>query len=180
MDLSREANATSPKGLNGFHKRSYPDHTYEGQWKDGKQSGWGTEKLTDDSRYTGQFSNNKKHGKGTEISTYTDEEQYEGEFSEGKRHGSGQLQYLKDGPISDGPFVHGIDMMHNDPEERQLLGEKVEQAKRKRRLTEPESEQTMQGTGIEGPSLNSEAGSGSGSGLGYLALPQTMTIRSLS
>ena len=39
--------------------------TYEGDWKDGKQNGKGTEYFADGGRYEGEFKDDQANGKGT-------------------------------------------------------------------------------------------------------------------
>ncbi len=68
----------------------YGEIKYEGEWKDGKKHGKGTETSLDGKRYEGMWRNNEEHGFGTQ--TYSDSdgrEEYKGYWKDGEYHGQG-------------------------------------------------------------------------------------------
>ncbi|BFY99184.1 hypothetical protein BsWGS_02224 [Bradybaena similaris] len=79
---------------------------YDGDWKKGKRSGFGTLTRADGKggftkEYSGGWKNDMKHGYGTEF--YSETEYYEGEWYAGKRSGWGRM-YYSDGTIYEGEW----------------------------------------------------------------------------
>jgi hypothetical protein len=60
---------------------------YDGEWREGKPHGEGSEVIQNSITYTGQFVNGKKEGKGTMV--YKDNTRYEGEFKNNEIEGFG-------------------------------------------------------------------------------------------
>lgn len=69
----------------------YAGSYYEGEVKDGKPHGKGTQYYENQKSYEGQWVNGKKEGRGTEY--YKDEKRYQGEWKEGKKEGQGTKYY---------------------------------------------------------------------------------------
>ena len=65
--------------------------TYDGEWQNGEQHGYGILKASDGSRYEGVFQAGKRHGKGRHVSFAG--QVYEGDWVQGQRHGYGRLIY---------------------------------------------------------------------------------------
>ena len=65
--------------------------TLEGDWKDNKLDGTGTERKGKKVRYSGEFKEGKKHGRG--VYMLDDGSKYIGEFKNGKIHGEGVYIY---------------------------------------------------------------------------------------
>ncbi len=61
--------------------KSYTDGKYEGELKNGKFHGYGTENYPNGNKYVGEFKNGKHHGSGTV--NYHDGVKYEGEWMDG-------------------------------------------------------------------------------------------------
>ncbi|MCF0114660.1 MAG: hypothetical protein HUJ56_04850, partial [Erysipelotrichaceae bacterium] len=76
---------------------------YEGDFKDGKRSGYGTgtETSTDGNKYEGEFRNGLWHGKGT--ITYANGSMYEGQLKYRQRDGYGIMIY-EDGTTYEGSW----------------------------------------------------------------------------
>ena len=60
---------------------------YQGQVKDGKEHGQGTETYPNGDKYKGEFKDGRKHGQGTY--SFYDGRKYVGEWKYGKRDGQG-------------------------------------------------------------------------------------------
>ena len=71
-----------------------PEHRYEGEWSDNKQSGQGSYCWGDGSSYVGQFDDGLFDGYG--VMKYGKDkktDRYEGEWKEGKQSGYGSEFY---------------------------------------------------------------------------------------
>ena len=66
----------------GQGTESQSSYVYEGGWKDGIKNGHGTFSYTEGDSYVGELKNSLFHGQGT--FTFTDGSKYVGEFKEGK------------------------------------------------------------------------------------------------
>ncbi|XP_018412758.1 PREDICTED: MORN repeat-containing protein 3 [Nanorana parkeri] len=81
---------------------------YEGDWKCGKRSGFGTSSVQDPitgeyvKLYSGCWKNNKQHGYGTFF--YRDTEYYEGHWKAGQRSGWGRMHFAN-GEIYEGEWL---------------------------------------------------------------------------
>jgi len=75
---------------------------YEGDFKQDKPHGLGTEQLTCGTNYRGQFKDGEKEGYGT--CQYPDGTAYDGEWVAGKRHGEG-IVFTADGDSYQGVFL---------------------------------------------------------------------------
>lgn len=72
-----------------MHAWTSPERTrYVGEFRNGKEEGWGTYTWSDGQKYEGEFKNGEFHGHGTWEGS-AGEGKYEGEFREGKFHGQG-------------------------------------------------------------------------------------------
>lgn len=60
-------------------------HVYQGQFLEGKRSGYGLMKYCNGDQYKGQWLGDETHGRGKH--TYADGYSYEGQFKTGMRHG---------------------------------------------------------------------------------------------
>lgn len=78
---------------------------YEGDWKDGKKCGRGTETWADGSVYEGTFESDQRHGRGVFRSGHKGEI-YQGEWSYNHRHGLG-IQTFSDGSKYRGEWWRG-------------------------------------------------------------------------
>ena len=78
---------------------------YEGDFKDGKENGYGTTKWTDGAVYVGKFKNGLWHGQGK--MRWANGEVYEGRFMNGFRHGKGKTTY-PNGEIYEGDYRDGL------------------------------------------------------------------------
>lgn len=74
---------------------------YEGDFKDGKENGYGTTTWTDGAVYVGKFKNGLWHGQGK--MKWANGEVYEGSFMNGLRHGKGKTTY-PNGEIYEGDY----------------------------------------------------------------------------
>ncbi|CAL6013468.1 Membrane_occupation and recognition nexus (Morn) repeat protein [Hexamita inflata] len=81
-------------------KLTTPQSVYEGEFKNGRKNGHGTE-TTATEKYTGQFMNDVKHGTGTQ--TDLNQNVYTGVFKNGLRNGPGTLK-MKDGSVFEGEW----------------------------------------------------------------------------
>ena len=63
------------------------DLKYEGELKNGKLNGYGTQYFKDGQIYVGEFKNNKKHGFGIEY--YINDDKYDGEWRNNSFNGKG-------------------------------------------------------------------------------------------
>ena len=78
---------------------------YEGEWKDGMKNGRGTETWPDlGAKYEGEWKDGMKDGRGTE--TWTDGEKYEGEWKDGMKNGRG-TETWPDGSKYEGEWKDG-------------------------------------------------------------------------
>ena len=77
---------------------------YEGEYKDGKYHGQGTETWSDGDKYEGEFKDGKNHGQGT--LTFPDGIKFVGEFKEDKPWNT--TGFDKDGNIF-GKYVNGVE-----------------------------------------------------------------------
>lgn len=73
--------------LNGYHKKTYSNGYYEGNFVNGKRHGTGTYVFNDGCKYVGEFNNNVREGYATYY--YKDGSRFEGYFKNGIRHGKG-------------------------------------------------------------------------------------------
>jgi hypothetical protein len=81
---------TLPYVWKGFgDKETHPK--YEGDVKNGKPDGQGTETFPDGSKYIGEWIGGKPTGQGTQ--TYYDGDKYVGLFKDGKYHGQGTYTF---------------------------------------------------------------------------------------
>jgi hypothetical protein len=90
-------NNEEPHGIEGVI-RFYDEcnglmEKYEGDWKDGKKCGRGTETWADGSVYEGTFESDQRHGRGIFRSDHKGEI-YQGEWSRNHRHGLGNSGIL--------------------------------------------------------------------------------------
>ena len=76
---------------------------YIGEWKEGKQDGYGTAKYNNGSTYDGEFKKGQKHGQGSWK--WENVGKYEGGWKEGKRDGQGTYTYLKDHKTAEGIYI---------------------------------------------------------------------------
>ena len=76
---------------------------YEGEYKDGKWHGIGTDRFSEGGRYEGEFKDGNYHGIGAYI--FSDGSKYEGEFKDGnvwngiRTNADGSKTEWKDGEI---------------------------------------------------------------------------------
>ena len=63
---------------------------YEGEYKDEKYHGHGTETWSDGDKYEGEFKDGKRNGHGTY--TWSDGGKYVGKFKDGEYHGNGKVK----------------------------------------------------------------------------------------
>ncbi len=78
---------------------------YEGDFKDGKENGYGTTKWPDGAVYVGKFKNGLWHGQGK--MRWANGEVYEGRFMNGLRHGKGKTTY-PNGEFYEGDYRDGM------------------------------------------------------------------------
>lgn len=107
----------------GTQKWAAAQTLYQGDWKFGKRSGFGSLSIFDPKtqlykrQYSGGWKNDKKHGYGTFY--YSEDEYYEGEWFQGDRGGWGRM-YYSDGSIYEGEWYgdkregHGMLRLAND------------------------------------------------------------------
>eukprot|EP00911_Craspedida_sp_UC1_P001797 UC1_evm1s1373 len=76
-------------GRNGFHKVTFANGVYEGEWKDGKQHGRGKYTFASGNVYEGEWKDDKRTGRGK--FTWPSGDVYEGEWKDGKRTGQGKF-----------------------------------------------------------------------------------------
>ena len=74
---------------------------YEGEFKDGKQHGQGSQTWTGGQHYEGESKNGKRNGTGKFI--YHTGEVYEGQWKDNAKHGTGTLAYT-DGSVYEGQW----------------------------------------------------------------------------
>ena len=90
-----------------IHKNG--DEIYEGQWCNGKLSGYGR-KIGNIAYYIGDWKDGKRHGQGTIV--YSDGTTYVGAFKDDMFHGPGKLTKA-DGTVYEGEWVqdhfNGVD-----------------------------------------------------------------------
>ncbi|CAG9312805.1 unnamed protein product [Blepharisma stoltei] len=68
--------------------------SYEGEWKNGKQNGFGVENWPDGARFSGNFVNGKKNGKGKFI--WADGSMFDGDFLDNQITGYGKYNWADD------------------------------------------------------------------------------------
>jgi len=115
--------------------------SYEGEWENDQQNGFGTLIWNNGNKYVGDFKNNKRHGRGVmQLSNgtaydgeFAENEMhgwgvfttpdviYEGDFRHNKRHGKG-VETLSNGEVYDGMFYDDIEF-YNDKIGRVFLAE---------------------------------------------------------
>ena len=78
---------------------------YEGDFKDGKENGYGTTKWPDGAVYVGKFKNGLWHGQGK--MRWANGEVYEGRYMNGFRHGKGKTTY-PNGEFYEGDYRDGL------------------------------------------------------------------------
>ena len=78
---------------------------YEGDFKDGKENGYGTTKWPDGAVYVGKFKNGLWHGQGK--MRWANGEVYEGSFMNGFRHGKGKST-RPNGEFYEGDYRDGL------------------------------------------------------------------------
>ena len=97
---------TVPKNNAKVVELAFPNgNHYQGEWHEGKPSGFGTYVWKDGSRYAGQFRAGELHGTGTK--TWASGKQYAGEWSHSTYHGHGELTF-PDGSRYVGSFARGM------------------------------------------------------------------------
>ncbi|KAJ1468864.1 hypothetical protein T484DRAFT_2224754 [Baffinella frigidus] len=69
--------------------------SYEGEWRQDMQQGFGVEVYPDGGVYTGQFHGNARHGIG--MYAFADGQAYAGQFRFGLQHGPGVLTVAEEG-----------------------------------------------------------------------------------
>ena len=74
---------------------------HEGEYRQGRRHGRGTNTWSNGSRYEGEFQNGKVHGRGTY--TWSNGSRYVGEWQAGKKHGRG-TRILRDGTRYEGEW----------------------------------------------------------------------------
>ena len=102
----------------GYEKNGVPDGIgtmvwkfprqvrYFGQWKFGRENGFGVKFYHDDSVYIGNFVDGEPNGLGNYI--YSDERRFSGKWINSQPHGNGIMKY-PDGKISIGEFRESKD-----------------------------------------------------------------------
>lgn len=80
------------------------NNIYEGEVKDGRPHGQGTETYPSGAKYQGNFNNGLRHGQGTYA--WAEGDQHVGEYKDGNANGQGTLT-LPDGTKYDGEFKDG-------------------------------------------------------------------------
>jgi len=93
-------------GAAQWFRDNLPFETDEGEWREGKQVGYGTQ-VWPSGRYEGELYEGEPHGRGVLVSRNV---RYEGEFRNGKPHGLGTLTRGTDviyGTWTDGCFRNG-------------------------------------------------------------------------
>jgi hypothetical protein len=87
---------------------------YEGDFTNGKMTGYGFYKWSNNNTYKGQFLDGKLHGKG--IFKWSDGNEYEGDYVNNIKEGQGEYR-SKNGKIYKGPYKngkqHGIGIVTN-------------------------------------------------------------------
>eukprot|EP01047_Picozoa_sp_COSAG01_P002169 COSAG01_NODE_56_length_31088_cov_39.354771_5_plen_1355_part_00 len=79
-------------GLMTYDSTKWWRQVYEGEWKDGRRHGTGSENFADGTRYVGEWKDGRRHGNGTEQ--LSDGTSYRGEWKHGHRHGKGTEMLL--------------------------------------------------------------------------------------
>ena len=111
--LPFEEPAFPPPGLsplNPVWKQQNPAHgshkyfNYDGQWNNGKMTGFGRFCFVDGSTYDGQWLENMRHGSGT--AEYVQGHKYEGQWFDDYMHGTGRMEF-KNGTVYEGGFQEG-------------------------------------------------------------------------
>ena len=96
--------------LNPTWKAQNPAHgsdkyfNYDGQWNNGKMTGFGRFYFVDGSTYDGEWLESMRHGTGT--ATYKEGHVYEGEWFDDYMHGQGRLEF-RNGIVYEGTFQEG-------------------------------------------------------------------------
>jgi len=107
-DPAYPAPGSSP--LNPKWEKQNPAHgsdkyyNYDGQWKNGKMSGFGRFCFVDGSTYDGQWLENMRHGTGT--AHFKQGHTYEGQWFDDYMHGQGRLEFRM-GIVYEGSFEKG-------------------------------------------------------------------------
>ncbi len=111
--LPLEDPAYPPPGLSPLNpkwKKQNPSHgshkyfNYDGQWKNGKMTGFGRFCFVDGSTYDGEWLENMRHGTGT--AHYVQGHVYEGQWFDDFFHGQGRLEF-QNGIVYEGGFKEG-------------------------------------------------------------------------
>lgn len=90
---------------NGYGVKKYASHkTYTGWWIDGTECGYGFMQYSNGTKYTGQFADGKENGNG--ILQYSNGNVYTGQFKCGYEHGHGVMKF-NDGDIYTGQWKSG-------------------------------------------------------------------------
>jgi MORN repeat len=95
------------RGAAQWFKNNLPFETDEGEWRAGRQSGYGTQ-VWPSGRYDGELVDGEPHGRGVLIMQGA---RYEGEFRAGKPNGAGTLTRGSEifrGAWTEGCFREGI------------------------------------------------------------------------
>ena len=120
---------------------------YQGDWLDGKRSGYGSWSRADGTRYVGYWEDDKPSGEG--IILFADGTTYSGSWKEGKRDGQGTLTY------PDGRKLTGLWSANQFVEEQgELEPEQVKPSDQP--STEPEPEPETEPSSEPDPSPESE------------------------
>ena len=85
---------------------AYGDKIFEGEFKNGRRHGQGTETFANGEIYEGEWKDGERNGQGTHTYAYGDNnkyvEKYVGEWKDGKRSGKGTYTW------ADGREVSGV------------------------------------------------------------------------
>eukprot|EP00931_Biecheleriopsis_adriatica_P101959 TRINITY_DN76_c0_g2_i1.p1 TRINITY_DN76_c0_g2~~TRINITY_DN76_c0_g2_i1.p1 ORF type:complete len:239 (+),score=49.80 TRINITY_DN76_c0_g2_i1:52-768(+) len=85
-----------------------PEETYDGEWLDDKQHGFGTHHWSDGRSYEGEYFRGKFHGKGRmEWDSGVEKMIYEGEYKDDMKHGQGKFTW-QNGSSYQGGWVDGM------------------------------------------------------------------------
>jgi len=108
----------SNNGFNGKGKFISSQVTYDGEWKNNRPDGQGTEIFKDTSTYTGNFKLGKKDQKGV-FTWLSNNKKYDGYFKNGEMHGRGILSIPSSGSSQnvssnfEGRFENGLKVTDN-------------------------------------------------------------------
>jgi hypothetical protein len=93
-------------GTETNHNLKFPDYLrFRGDWVDGKKTGYGSQFWNDGGKYEGEVVDNKFQGQGT--FTWSTGEVHVGQFVENLQHGQGHLKWTN-GDFYTGNFEQGV------------------------------------------------------------------------